>query len=105
MNFSDPTQTPPPSGGGVFPSRITLNLGGRDPRKACLLNAFLLCVGYFYIGQWQKGLVSLILATITFGLLIIPLCIFGAIDVYQQAQELQQGKALGQRTFFRNSKT
>jgi|GEM_PF-2464872 len=103
MTILDPT--PPPTGGGVFPSIITQEQGPRSPRTACLLNAFLLCVGYFYLGQWQKGLASLLLAACTLGLLIVPLCIFGAIDVYQQARVLAQGKVLGQRTFFRRSET
>lgn len=103
MDFPEQPITPPPPGGGVFPSRITQEQGPRDPRTACLLNAFLLCVGYFYLGQWQKGLASLLLATCTLGLLIVPLCIFGAIDVYQQARQLEVGRVLGQRTFFGKS--
>ena len=73
-----------------------------------ILNLFVAgCLGYFKIGQKQKG----IAAAIAFVLLALPTLCMGsfalslltAIDGYFQASELAAGNAIGQWTFF-NSK-
>lgn len=90
----------------------------REPLAALMLNIFFASVGYFIIGQIQKGiaatvafLVELVFAFII-GLLlpgcgvaiVIPLSlVFHAIlsvDVYLQAKVLQSGKPIAQWTFF-----
>jgi hypothetical protein len=90
----------------------------REPLAALLLNIFFASVGYFIIGQWQKGvaatiafLVELLLAfvigIVLSGcgvLIVVPLSLaFHAVlsvDVYLQAKVLQAGRAIGQWTFF-----
>lgn len=98
------TPTPPAGGGStlIYPANPP-----KDPVIVLVLNLLLFgCVGYFIIGQWQKGI-----AMIIFDLVIgIPTCgfgigaaaIFGAIDGYMQAQQLQAGKPVAQWTFFGN---
>jgi hypothetical protein len=104
---------PPPAGGGsmqppVDGSKLVHPANPpKDPVIILVLNLLLFgCVGYFILGQWQKGI-----AMIIFDLVIgIPTCgfgiaassIFGAIDGYMQAQQLQAGKPVGQWTFFGN---
>jgi hypothetical protein len=68
------------------------------------------CLGYFYIGQWQKalvvilfGIISLPLSILTGGLFsIIGVIIWvtTVIDVFMQANELKKGHAIGHWTFF-----
>ena len=90
----------------------------KEPVAALLLNIFFASVGYFVIGQWQKGvaataafILELILA---FGVglvaagcgvcIVIPLSMaFHAalsVDCYLQAKVLQAGKPIDQWTFF-----
>ena len=129
-NEAQPRAIPPPPGppavGGpgswqpsgpprdaIYPSQPP-----KEPVAALLLNIFFASVGYFIIGQWQKGvaatvafIVELILA---FGIglvsagcgtcIVIPLSLaFHAVlsvDVYLQAKVLQAGRPIGQWTFF-----
>jgi type IV secretory pathway VirB2 component (pilin) len=58
------------------------------------------CLGYFYIGQWQKGLVMILIGMIGVGMV---LWIITIVDVYMQAKHLKKGKAIGQWTFFGQS--
>src|SRR5512140_3710269 len=79
--------TPPPMGGGelIYPSAPP-----KEPVLILVLNLLILCVGYFIMGQWQKGLVA-IAAAVVIG---IPTCGMGvglvavatAIDGFMQAQ-------------------
>jgi hypothetical protein len=81
-----------------------------DPRTALLLNLILFGVGYFYIRQWQKGLLQLFLgfflavATAAYGtaVLVIALLIVAAStwDVTLQAAHLATGHPIGHWTFF-----
>ncbi|RLF65912.1 MAG: hypothetical protein DRN57_08130 [Thermoplasmata archaeon] len=79
--------------------------GEKSPIVALILNLCLLgCVGYFYIGQWQKGLAALgavvVLAFVGVGF-VIP--ILTCIDGYMQAKVMEEGGAVGHWTFFSNS--
>jgi len=106
-----PTGTPPPptppapAGGGdiVYPQQPP-----KDPILILVLNLFVAgCVGYFMIGQKNKGIVALIAWVVG---LVPPLCgtvsglvsIVAAIDGYLQAQHLQAGRPVRQWSFFNN---
>jgi hypothetical protein len=84
-----------------------------------LLNLVLVCVGYFVIGQWQKGIAGIagfiLEMAIVFGVgavtlgfgacFVIPLALALhaalVVDGYLQAQALKNGYPIGQWTFFR----
>jgi hypothetical protein len=92
-----PNETPRPQGRGVVV----------DPVLVLILNLFAAgCLGYFRIGQKQKGIV----AAIVFVALMFPTMCMGsfafslltAIDGYLQAKELAAGGAIGQWTFFKS---
>lgn len=104
----------PPSAGGIIPPSEP----PKEPIAALLLNIFFVCAGYFFIGQWQKGVATLglvvcelvavfvfTLATLGCGYcLAVPLTLGVhaalAIDCYLQANVLKSGRAIGQWTFF-----
>ncbi len=78
--------------------------GEKSPIVALLLNLCLLgCVGYFYMGQWQKGVAALVatlvLSSIGIGL-IIP--VLTCIDGYMQAKIMEEGGSVKHWTFFSN---
>jgi len=80
--------------------------GEKNPILALILNLCLLgCVGYFYIGQWQKALVVLVAVLVlsVAGGLGLILAIVACVDVYMQAKVLNEGKAIGHWTFFSSS--
>ena len=74
--------------------------GERNPVVALLLNIFLFCVGYFYIGQWKKGLLWLVFLLVLWWGPGWIAWIVGIIDVYMQATILQKGKSIEHWTFF-----
>lgn len=104
-----------PGGGNTPPPSPTVPAGGdlvhpstppKDPILVLILNLLLLGgVGYFILGQKTKGIVAIIAWVV---LLVPPSCgtlsgvvaIVAAIDGYLQAQQLQQGKPVGQWTWF-----
>ncbi len=81
--------------------------GEKSPIGVLFLNLCLLgCVGYFYMGQWQKGIAALaatliLSAAVGIGL-IVP--IVACIDGYMQAKQMSEGKAVGHWTFFSATK-
>ncbi|MGZ5493105.1 MAG: hypothetical protein ACXW3E_06305 [Thermoanaerobaculia bacterium] len=96
-------QTPPPvprPGGGNLAK-------ARDPVLICILNLFLGGAGYLVLGQKIKGIMTIALCLI---LLFPPSCgtlsgvvaAIAAVDGYLQAEQLQQGNAIGPWTFFHN---
>ena len=99
-----PPPAPPASGGDiVYPQQPP-----KDPILILVLNLFVAgCVGYFMMGQKNKGIVAVIAFVIG---LVPPLCgtvsmlvaIVAAIDGYMQAQHLQAGRPVRQWTFFGN---
>ncbi len=101
MSANAPT---PPSGGEVIqPSQPP-----KDPILVCILNLLVLGgVGYIIMGQKTKGIIAMVAWLI---LLVPPSCgslsavvaVVAAIDGYLQAQQLQQGKPIGQWTWFQN---
>jgi hypothetical protein len=90
--------------GAISPERA------RDPVLILVLALFLGGIAYFAIGQWQKGLVGLLLwicmlafAVITCGVGAVVFPVFAivcVIDVYMQAKNLKEGNPIGQWTFF-----
>jgi hypothetical protein len=106
MSSTTPGATPPPpppttggSGDLVYPTQPP-----KDPILVLVLNLLLLGgVGYIIMGQKTKGIVAIIawvLGLATCGVVSGLVGIFGAIDGYLQAQQLQQGHPVGQWTFF-----
>lgn len=106
MSSTTPGATPPPpppagAGGGdlVYPTQPP-----KDPILVLVLNLLLLGgVGYIIMGQKTKGIVAIVAwvaGLATCGVVSGLVGIFGAIDGYLQAQQLQQGFPVGQWTFF-----
>jgi hypothetical protein len=111
MNPPGGSYTPPPppptppaglpgSGELVYPTTPP-----KDPILILVLNLLLAGgVGYIIIGQKTKGIVAIvayvILLFVTCGAGSGVVAIVAAIDGYLQAQQLQQGKPVGQWTFF-----
>jgi hypothetical protein len=91
----------------------------KDPLSVLLLNLVFVCVGYFVIGQWQKGLAGVVafllellivfgVGAVTLGYgacFVIPLALALhaalIVDGYLQAQALKNGYPIGQWTFFK----
>ena len=89
----------PPSGDLVYPTQPP-----KDPILILLLNLFILGgLGYVIMGQKTKGIVAmvgwLLITVMTCGMGSV-IAIVTAIDGYMQAQQLQQGRPVGQWTFF-----
>jgi hypothetical protein len=95
--------TPQKGGGGEV---IQPTQPPKDPILTAVLN-LLVCggLGYILMGQKTKGIVAIVAWAI---LLIPPSCgslsavvaVVAAVDGYLQAQQLQQGKPIGQWTWF-----
>lgn len=111
-NIPDGSYTPPPppptgpvgtggTGGGdlVYPTTPA-----KDPILVMVLNLLVAGgVGYIIMGQKTKGIVAIVVWVVGWALCGIPsgiVAVVGAIDGYLQAQQLQQGKPVGQWTFF-----
>jgi hypothetical protein len=102
-----PTGTPPPpppapgAGDLVHPQQPP-----KDPILILVLNLLVAgCVGYFMIGQKNKGIVAVIAWVVGLvpplcGTLSGLVCIVAAIDGYLQAQQLQAGHPVRQWSFF-----
>lgn len=76
-----------------------------------VLNLLLVCVGYFWLGQWQKGvsalaaLFALTVGTLFLGAIFVPVLIaLTTIDGYLQAKERAAGRRISQWSFFRSSR-
>lgn len=103
MSANPPTPGGAKGGDLIYPSQPP-----KDPILICVLNLLLLGgVGYIVMGQKTKGIVAIIAWVV---LLVPPSCgtlsavvaVLAAVDGYLQAQLLQQGKTLGQWTWFQN---
>jgi hypothetical protein len=102
------TPPSPPTSGGT-PSAEELirpKQPPEDPTKILLLNLIGGCVGYFILGQKNKGIVAVIAFVLglifTCGILSGLVAIAAAIDGMMQAQQLQAGHPVGQWTFFQD---
>lgn len=102
-NYTPPP--PPATGGGAGGGELVYpTTPPKDPILVLVLNLLLLGgVGYIIMGQKTKGIVAIVawvLGLATCGVVSGLVGIFGAIDGYMQAQQLQQGHPVGQWTWF-----
>jgi len=96
-----PTGTPAAPGGDIIYSQQP----PKDPVLIAVLNAVVAgCLGYFMIGQKNKGIVAVIAWVVglffTCGTVSLLVSIVAAIDGYLQAQILKNGAPVAQWTFF-----
>ena|SRR5688572_2472750 len=96
-----PPPVPPAQGGGQI---IRPSTPPKDPILVLVLN-LLVCggVGYLIMGQKTKGIVAIVIWVLGWAACGIPsgiVAVLGAIDGYLQAQQLQQGKSVGEWTWF-----
>jgi hypothetical protein len=98
--MSSTTPTPPPAAGDLVPPPQP----PKDPVIVLVLNLLLFgCVGYFVMGQKNKGIaaaIAWVLGLATCGIVSGLVQVFAGIDGYLQSQQHQQGFNLGQWTFF-----
>jgi len=80
-----------PGSGMVEPSAVP-----KSPALACVLNILIPGVGYIYLGQVAKGVVTFLL-----GLFLWPVVVvLSAIDGYKIGQKLERGEPVGEWEFF-----
>jgi hypothetical protein len=100
-----PSGGPAPSGGGDL---IQPTTPPKDPILVLVLNLLVLGgLGYIIMGQKIKGIVAIVawcLGLFTCGIGSALVSIFGAIDGYLQAQQLQAGHPIGPWTVFNDHK-
>ncbi|HUP47558.1 MAG TPA: hypothetical protein VNA04_02085 [Thermoanaerobaculia bacterium] len=105
-SYTPPPPPPPgggtPTGGGgalIYPSTPP-----KDPILVLILNLLVAGgVGYLIMGQKTKGIVAIAVWVVGLLLCGIPsgiVAVIAAIDGYLQAQQLQQGKPVGEWTWF-----
>ena len=104
-SYTPPPPPPPPVGGGGGGDLVYPTTPPKDPILVLILNLLLLGgVGYIILGQKTKGIVAIVLYVIvalpTCGSGSLLIALITAVDGYLQAQQLQQGHAVGQWTFF-----
>lgn len=112
MNPPGGPATPPPPPGGAPPppaqggELIPPSSPPKDPVLVLVLNLILVCVGYFILGQWQKGLAAigaaLVIGIPTCGFGIGVVAVFAAVDGFMQAEQLKAGFPVAQWTFFKD---
>ena|SRR5687768_1723386 len=102
-----PPPTTPPGGppAGAGGDLVHPTTPPKDPILVLVLNLLLAGgVGYIIMGQKTKGIVAIvayvILLFVTCGAGSAVVALVAAIDGYLQAQQLQQGKPVGQWTWF-----
>ncbi len=98
------TPPPPAPGGASGGDLVYPTTPPKDPILVLVLNLLLFGgVGYIIMGQKTKGIVAIVawvLGLATCGVVSGLVGIFGAIDGYMQAQQLQAGHPVGQWTWF-----
>ena len=109
--MSDFTPPPPPPAGPSGPSGGALIYPTTPPKDPILVMVPNLLVaggvGYIIMGQKTKGIVAIVVWVVGWAACGIPsglVSVFGAIDGYLQAQQLQQGHPVGEWTFFSDHK-
>lgn len=108
MSNSSYTPPPPPvtpAGGGeiIYPTNPP-----KDPILVLVLNLLVAGgVGYIIMGQKKKGIIAIVIWVLGWIACGIPsgiVAVVAAIDGYLQAQVLQQGKPVGEFTWFKDHK-
>lgn len=103
---STPPPPPPagPSGAGGGQVLIYPSTPPKDPILVLVLNLLVAGgVGYIIMGQKTKGIVAIVVWVLGWAACGIPsgiVSVLAAIDGYLQAQQLQQGKPVGEWTWF-----
>ncbi|HEU4520521.1 MAG TPA: hypothetical protein VFT12_00865 [Thermoanaerobaculia bacterium] len=98
-----PPTAPPPGGGGTGGGLVYPSTPPKDPILVLVLNLLIGGVGYLIMGQKTKGIVAIVIWVLGWALCGIPsgiVAVLAAIDGYLQAQQLQQGKPVGEWTWF-----
>jgi hypothetical protein len=102
-SFTPPPPPPAPTGGGGG-DLITPTNPPKDPILVLVLNLLVAGgVGYIIMGQKTKGIVAIVAwcaGLLACGIPSGIIAVVTAIDGYLQAQHLQQGKSIGQWTWF-----
>lgn len=101
--------TSPPQAGPGIPDRISPE-NPPDVVVVVILGVFLGPIAYFVNGQWQKGVVGILIylglllfSLVTCGLgsiLFFPAHLFAILDSYFQTKHLRDGFPISQWTFF-----
>ncbi|HUP46429.1 MAG TPA: hypothetical protein VM779_13070 [Thermoanaerobaculia bacterium] len=107
-SFTPPPQPPPPpagptGGGGSGTKLVYPSTPPKDPILVLVLNLLIGGVGYLIMGQQTKGIVAIVVWVLGWMACGIPsavVAVVAAIDGFLQAQQLQQGKPVGEWTWF-----
>lgn len=104
-SFTPPPPPPPtgPTGGGAGGGLVYPSTPPKDPILVLILNLLIGGVGYLIMGQKTKGIVAIVIWVLGWALCGIPsgiVAVVAAIDGFLQAQQLQQGKPVGEWTWF-----
>jgi hypothetical protein len=108
-SFTPPPPPPPPpptgpTGGGAGGTKLVHpSTPPKDPILVLVLNLLIGGVGYLIMGQQTKGIVAIVIWVLGWAACGIPsgiVAVFAAIDGFLQAQQLQQGKPVGEWTWF-----
>src|SRR3989337_2919234 len=106
-SFTPPPPPPPPTtpaGGGGGGQLIYPSTPPKDPVLVLVLNLLVAGgVGYIIMGQKTKGIVAIVVWVLGWAACGIPsgiVAVLAAIDGYLQPKQLQQGKPVGEWTWF-----
>ena len=105
-SYTPPPPPPPPPtapGGGGGGQLVYPSTPPKDPILILILNLLIGGVGYLIMGQKTKGIVAIVVWVLGWAACGIPsgiVAVLAAIDGYLQAQQLQQGKPVGEWTWF-----
>lgn len=111
-SFPPPPPSARPPGGPVTPAGggeiIYPTTPPKDPILVLVLNLLVAGgVGYIIMGQKKKGIIAIVIWVLGWIACGIPsgiVAVLAAIDGYLQAQQLQQGKPVGEFTWFSDHK-
>ena len=102
-SYTPPPPPPPTAGGGGGGELVMPTQPPKDPILILILNLLIGGVGYLIMGQKTKGIVAIVVWVLGWAACGIPsgiVAVLAAIDGYLQAQQLQQGKPVGEWTWF-----
>jgi hypothetical protein len=103
-SFTPPPPPPPAPAGQGGGQLVHPSTPPKDPILVLVLNLLVAGgVGYLIMGQKTKGIVAIVVWVLGWAACGIPsgiVAVLAAIDGYLQAQQLQQGKPVGEWTWF-----
>ena len=105
MTYTPPPPPTTPSTGGAGDDKLVRpSVPPKDPILVLVLNLLVAGgVGYLVMGQKTKGIVAIIIWVVGWAACGIPsgiVAVLAAIDGYLQAKQLQEGKSVGEWTWF-----